>query len=137
MMSLSVRSQNITSDGSVTSDNEVITPDESKSDVAIHTDLLPLWYTTILELQKSEAVIDSLRASIEMYNKNIRYQAGQIVNYKKQVEKVNLMNKNLQGQLKILSDDADSMTKYYLRWRLIGRVSIGVAAFFAIVAIAK
>jgi hypothetical protein len=112
-------------------------PDSIRNKVLVNADLIPLWYITILQLQESEVVIDSLRASLNISNNTIKYQAGQLGNYKRQTEKLNAMNKNLQEQNKTLSTNADGITKFYLRWRTIGRISIGVAALFGIIAITR
>ncbi len=129
MLSLLATSQNSTAEQQDT--------DSLKSKTLIDTDLLPLWYVTILQLQESEVVIDSLRASLDLAGGTIKYQAGQIGNLKNQTDKLNAMNKNLQDQNKLLRTDADSLTKFYIRWRNIGRISIGVAAALAIIALAK
>ncbi len=129
MLSLSATSQNSTAEQQDT--------DSLKSKTLIDTDLLPLWYVTILQLQESEVVIDSLRASLDLAGNTIKYQVGQIGNLKKQTDNLNAMNKNLRDQNKLLSSDADSLTKFYIRWRNVGRISIGVAAALAIIVLAK
>lgn len=123
-----IASQDITVDGSIEVDDVVTdyTVPEAET-VIIDAALVPLWYKTILQLEMQKEVNDSLTASLRIAAGTGKHYAGQLENMKRQNEKLQGIIANLKEQNKAMTGDAESMTRLYLRWRTIGRISIGVA----------
>ena len=133
-----IQSQDITIDGTVTVDNTVIEPGvDSTQNVLINKGYLPLWLTTIYELQKAETVIDSLRLAYTQAVGSSKYYSLQADNLTKQKTQMQRIIDNLNEQIKF-SEEANWETKYQAKkWRRIARWSMIAGGGFAVLWITK
>lgn len=133
-----IQSQDISIDASVTVDNTVISAEpNSTQEVSFNSDYLPLMYTALMELEKSEVIIDSLRLAYEQSSESAKYYAKRTANLERQKKEQQKIISNLKGQIDMSSGSLNE-TQYQLKkWKLIGKAAIVAAGFFGIVSAVK
>ena len=137
-INLWIASQNITIDGSGTIDNSVIIPNyDSIHQVSINVDLLPLWYTTILELKVAEIKIDSLNLTYQVEKNRSKYLNTQLLTCKSGNDILKDMIMILEKKNVMIGVDSQAKDKEIKRLRIWSKIYISIAGLFALFAVIK
>ena len=105
--------------------------------VVIAVDLLPLWYSTILEVQSQKIIIDSLKLSYDYLRIQQQQTAIQLTTCKSGNDVLKQMIGVLEQKNGVTLQDVADRDKQIKRLRFWTKVELGVAAAFAVLVIAK
>jgi hypothetical protein len=92
---------------------------------------------TIIQLERSEIIIDSLRTAYKDCLNTSLYYNAQNQNLQNQKSELEKLVKNITSQNNINSDGLGQCEFKLKRWKNVAKVSIGIAAIFGTVAVLR